>query len=564
MTFLKRFCSIFVFALLLLPLTNCTPAPDPYPFDKTYRHTPAQFVDVASDSGLDFQHAAFRWGMSGDPVAMMGGGVCWLDYDNDGWQDLYVVNSYSLDEAGRWQSETGTLPLSTLYRNVEGRFEDVGEASGAAWPVRGNGCATADFDQNGFTDLYITTSRVNLLLWNNGDGTFTEGGSEAAVDPYGWQTAISIGDVNGDGWLDLFLAGYVDINNQIEGGTMGFPNTHYGIRDLFYVSNGRDENGRVTFREVGEIVGLETADFEYGLGSVLSDMDNDGDLDLFVANDTNPNRLYRNDPIIDDPEGIGFRFVEMVNSVAVDDMNSGMGVAAADYDNNGGPDIFITNMGHQYHSVYQHRPDFGFTNVSQVGFGVTDFGVDWTGWGTSWGDFDNDSDLDLFVSHGAIPVVDLVADREFAHLYENGTAQQNAGQFTDGTMISGLADGQPALGRGSAMADFDNDGDLDIAQATIGGELVLWRNETATGNWLVLDFESAVPGVKVKATLPNGATIYRELLAGSSYLAADEQRIHLGLGGYTNIESLEIRWLDGSVVERFDIVPNQTLRIDKP
>ena len=132
------------------------------------------------------------------------------------------------------------------------------------------------------------------------------GAKQRASDWYGWQTAASVGDLNGDGWLDLFVAGYVDVNNQIEGSTMGFPNTHYGIRDLLFLSDGLDANGRVTFREVGEIVGLETDDFEYGLGSILSDMDNDGDLDLLIANDTNPNRLYVNQPLADDPEGIGF------------------------------------------------------------------------------------------------------------------------------------------------------------------------------------------------------------------------------------------------------------------
>ena len=201
----------------------------------------------------------------------------------------------------------GKLPHSTLYRNEQGLFTDVGTITNSTYPLRGNGCATADLDQNGFTDLYITTSRANILLWNNGDGTFTEGAQAAGVDPYGWQTAISIGDLNNDGWLDIFLAGYVDINNKIEGSTMGFPNTNYGLRDLLYLSNGPDLNGQITFREVGEAVGLETENYEYGLGSVFSDLDNDGDLDLLVANDTNPNRLYLNTPVANDPQNLGFR-----------------------------------------------------------------------------------------------------------------------------------------------------------------------------------------------------------------------------------------------------------------
>jgi len=554
MSFRIYFALFLLFGLLI----GCQPETF---VDESYEPTAARFTDVAQDVGLEFQHDAFRWGISGDPIAMMGGGVCWLDYDNDGWQDLYVVNSYALDEAGRWQTETGELPQSTLFRNDNGRFIDMGTATNTALSLRGNGGATADLDQNGYTDLYITTSRANVLLWNNGDGTFTDAGEGSGVDAYGWQTAISIGDVNQDGWLDIFTAGYVDINNEIEGSTMGFPNTNYGIRDLLFLSNGRGKNGTVTFTEVGAEIGLETADFEYGLGSILSDIDNDGDLDLFVANDTNPNRLYANEAVENDELGYGFRFVEVAESIANLDTNSGMGVASGDYDNNGGSDLFITNMGHQYHSVYQHQQALDYENVSQRGFGVVDFGVDWTGWGTSWGDFDLDGDLDLFVSHGAIPVQDLEADRQFAHLYDNKTVQGEQGQFADVTAASGLMSGEPILGRGSAVADFDNDGDLDIVQASIGGELVLLRNDTS-GNWLVVTFADPAPGTVVTAVLHDGTELRREILAGSSYLSADELRVHFGLGGVTEIAQLRITKPNGEEISRGALVANQVIHID--
>lgn len=530
--------------------------------NEPFAPTPPQFTDVANQIGLDFTQGAFRWGMSGDPVAMMGGGLCWLDYDGDGWQDLYVVNSYAELEAGKWQSDKGGLPTSALFRNVEGRFEDVSAASGTGLAMRGNGCVSADFNNDMHPDLYITTARFNVLLWNNGDGTFDDGSEAAGVDWYGWQTAASVGDLNDDGWLDLFVAGYVDVNNQIEGSTMGFPNTHYGIRDLLFISDGLDTDGRVTFREVGELVGLETEDFEYGLGSILSDMDNDGDLDLLIANDTNPNRLYANQPLADDPEGIGFRLVEMTDGPAARDINSGMGVAGADYNNNGAVDVFISNMGPQTHSIYRNlaietAPQYA--NVTDE-IGVEEFGVDWTGWGTAWGDFDLDTDLDLFVAHGAIPVVDLEADRQTAHLYENLTAQGEIGRFSQTNSLDNLG---PYLGRGSAVADYDNDGDLDIAINSIGGELALLQNEGATGNWLTVDLAGTPAGTVVTAVLADGTELRREVLVGSSYLSADDLRPHFGLGGHRRVKELRVVWADGSEVVQRNVKVNQILVIGK-
>ena len=154
---------------------------------------PVSFTDVAEEAGLDFQNGAFRWGVSGDPVAMMGGGLCWLDYDQDGWLDLYVVNNYATAEAGRWETEEDGLPRNALFRNVEGQFSDVSRESETDLALRGNGCVAADFDLDGYPDLYVTSERVNILLWNNGDGTFSEGAEAAGVDAYGWQTGTAVG-----------------------------------------------------------------------------------------------------------------------------------------------------------------------------------------------------------------------------------------------------------------------------------------------------------------------------------------------------------------------------------
>lgn len=547
------------FILLLLCLPGCAPGQP-----QLLVPGPVHFRDVAGEVGLDFVHGAFRWEMSGDPVAMMGGGLCWLDFDKDGWLDLFVVNSYAVAEAGRWQSEGGGLPRSRLFRNGEGHFTGVSEAAGAALALRGNGCVAADFNLDGHTDIYITTERVNVLLWNNGDSTFSEGAAAAGVDAYGWHTAAVVGDLNQDGWPDIFVAGYVDLNNPLPGATQGFPNSHLGRRDLLYINNGPDATGRVTFREVGELVGLETADFAYGLGALLTDVDDDGDLDLYVANDTNPNYLYENVPLADDPQGIGFRLVETGATAQVNDSNSGMGVAGGDYDEDGRFDLFITNMGEQLNSVYHNQTaaDPRFADASGSA-GIDELGALWTGWGTSWGDFDLDSDLDLFVANGAIPVLDKTADAQLPQFFNNLTAQGQLGHFEERTTQAGLPQVGPLLARGSAIADYDNDGDLDIAVATIGQPLRLLQNDGPTGNWLAVQLVGESAGAVITAILPNGLTLQRELHTGSSYLSAEDPRCHLGLGAAPRIAELIIRWPDGGETRLQDVAVNQILVVER-
>ncbi len=523
---------------------------------------PVRFTDVAEGVGLDFQHGAFRWELSGDPVAMMGGGLCWLDFDRDGWLDLYVVNSYAVAEAGLWEANGG-LPRNALYRNVEGHFTDVSRPSGADLALRGNGCVAADLNLDGWTDLYITTGRVNMLLWNNGDGTFSEGAETAGVDAYGWQSSAVVGDVNADGWPDIFVAGYVDINNRIPEATLGFPNTHLGRRDLLFINEGAGPSGYPSFREVGQIVGLETNDFEYGLGALMTDLDRDGNLDLYVANDTNPNRLYKNEPWPGgrqaDPEGIGFRFEEVGGPAKVGDDNSGMGIAGGDYDSDGRFDLFVTNLGQQLHAVYLNQSTEGslfFRNATGE-FGIKDIGVGWTGWGTTWADLDLDTDLDLMVVNGSVPVIDPPTDAQVAQVFGNLTAQGQIGQFEDLTDSTGLNEVGPLLGRGGAVADFDNDGDLDMAVSTIGGQLALLQNNSTAGNWLEVLFDGFYPGAVVTAALPDGRELRREVHAGSSYLSSEDPRCHFGLGSADRVVDLRIRWPNGEETRLGNVLANQ-------
>jgi hypothetical protein len=527
-----------------------------------------RFVDVAPEVGLDFRQGAFRWGVTPDPGAMMGGGLCWLDYDEDGWLDLFAVNSYALAEAERWHQEGG-LPRSALFHNVEGEFVDVSAGSGAALAVRGNGCVAADFDLDGHTDLYVTTATVGALLWNDGDGTFTEGAEEAGVQAFGWYSGAAVGDVDGNGRPDLFLAGYANVNAPIEGATQGFPNTNLGVRDLLYLNEGDEDGGRAGFREVGMEAGLEVVGFEYGLGAVFSDLDRDGDLDLYLANDTMPNRLYDNVPwpggAEADPAGLGFRFEELAGRAGVADPNAGMGVAEADYDGDGLPDLFVTNARGQVHAAYHGElSDLvspSFTDVR------TDLGSDLggsTGWGASWADLDLDTDLDLFIVNGDVPVEDLAADAEPLQALGNRTAQGQPGVFADIGGSIGLGAIGPMLARGSAVADFDNDGDLDVAINSIGGALALLRNDGASGTWLEVGFDGFHPGAVVTASLPDGRELVCEARAGSSYLSSEDPRCHFGLGSSAAVAELAVRWPGGQRTVIEDVAANQILQVEAP
>jgi hypothetical protein len=522
-----------------------------------------KLTDVAAKVGIHFRQAAFRYGMSADAPAMMGGGLCWLDYNNDGWMDLFAVNSYADANVSEWLKHGG-FPRSALYENVKGRFVNVSRSSGADLAVRGSGCVAADFNGDGYTDLFVTTAVDDKLLWNNGNGTFSQGARSSGVVSFGWHAGAAVADVNGDGRPDLFVAGYTNPNVAIPNSVSGFPTNHLGVRDLLFLNEGNGPNGRAKFREVGVQAGLERAHFEHGLGAVFTDVNGDGRPDLYVANDEDPNRLYINVPRPGAKNGLDFHFVERGKAEGVDDKNAGMGVAPGDYNGDGKTDLFVTNSRGQPHAVFESAPapvgGAAFRKQRDV-FEAALQRQETVGWGDSWADLNNDGHPDLVVANGAIPVMNLRKDTEPIQVLENlagqgtGTPVGNASGVIDQTGLPKI------IGRGLAAADFNNDGHVDIAINSIGGPLVLLENRDTKGNWLEVSLKGFHPGALVTATLPGGRKLVEELHAGSSYLSSEDPRLHFGLGSATKVASLTVRYPDGHRTRLANVAANQILTV---
>ena len=518
-----------------------------------------RFDDVAAEIGLDVRHSAFRWDTGPDPVAMMGGGLCWIDYDRDGWLDLFVVDTWSDGEWGDWRGGDG-IPTSRLFANEAGRFRDVSDETGTALPLRGNGCVAADFDLDGWTDLFITTERNDVLLWNDGGEGFIDDATLEApsgATAFGWHTGAAVGDVDGNGWPDLFVAGYADQNRPIPSATQGFPNTVEPEPDLLLLNDGPGDGARARFRDVAADAGIEPGGADYGLGVLMADLDLDGDLDIYVANDTNPNQLYENVGV----DRGSVRFREQGMTAGVGDDGAGMGVAAADAGGDGLAELVTTNQFDELDVLATNVTDatsgLAFTD-GRTAAGVPDLGAGATGWGTSWSDFDLDGDPDLVIANGAIPVRDLDGDRQPVRLYEN----DGAGGLADASTQTGLDRLGPYLGRGLAAADYDNDGDLDVAIASIGGPLALLRNSGAGGHWLIVTVDRATPGTIVTVTLADGRVLRQELAAGGSYLSSEDPRAHFGLGGTTDVAEIVVEGPDGSTARRLDVAADQIVAVE--
>jgi hypothetical protein len=488
--------------------------------------------------------------MAFDNQAMMGGGVCWIDYNGDGWLDLFAVNSYADVDMPEWDSHGG-LPQSALFENVHGKFVNVSKASHAGIRVKGTGCAAADLNGDGHTDLVVTTATGVEVLWNNGNGTFRV---ETLPAPYGWYAGAAVADVNGDGRPDVFVAGYTNMAGQLQGSIAGFPTNYGGVRDLLFLNQG---NGK--FREVGVKAGLEASHFRHGLGAIFTDVNGDGRPDLYVANDEDPNDLYVNER----GGPLGFHFVDEAKAYGVADHNAGMGVAEGDFNGDGRPDLFITNSRHQKHAAYEstilkdgetaYRPV-----INRFAKALDRKGS--VGWGDAFVDFGNSGNLDLILANGAIPVTSLRQDTEPLQVLQG----LGGGKFTNASGIIDPAGMPKIIGRGLAAADYANDGRMAIAVNTIGGPLVLLQDTGPVGHWLEVSLKGFQAGAIVTAILPDGRRLVQELHDGSSYLSSEDPRAHFGLGDATRVAKLTIRWPDGKATHLANVAGDRIVTVAPP
>jgi hypothetical protein len=512
----------------------------------------ASFVDVAHAAGIDF-HLTCGGAEKRYIMESMCGGVAVLDYDNDGWMDIFLVNGSTLEDL-----QTKKCHPSKLYHNNhDGTFTDVTGKSGLTHCGWGFGVAVGDYDNDGWEDLYINYLDGSVLYHNNHDGTFTDVTGKAGVDNAGrWGTSAAFGDYDNDGNLDLYIANYVDLDLQHlpEFGQGPFcqyrgipvscgPRGLKGGRDRLYRNNGDG-----TFTDVSEKLNIDP-DSYYGLGVLWLDYDLDGCPDLYVANDSSPSLLYHGDC-----KG-GFTEVGVPAGVAYSAdgrEQAGMGIDSADYDNDGWPDIIKANFSDDTNNLYHNDHNGEFTDLA----GPADFGlvsIPFLGFGIKFLDFDNDGWKDIFVANGHVnPQVDHhsfgVTYAERPLLFHN----LRNGKFEEIGMKSGSPLTRRYVARGAATADFFNDGREDLLVSVLDGPPLLLRNKTARhGHWLrikTIGTRSNRDGfgarVEVKA---GGITQTAEVRANSSFESASDPRLHFGLGAATRIDSITIHWPSGKV-----------------
>jgi hypothetical protein len=515
--------------------------------------TTAWFVDVAAQAGITVRNVNGNADNKKYIVESTGSGVAILDYDRDGWMDIFLVNGMELDPKTR----KGEAPTNHLFRNNhDGTFTDVTAKAGLVSTGWGQGACVGDYDNDGFDDIYVTGYGKNRLFHNQGDGTFREVGEQAGVAGTGkeWGTGCAFVDYDRDGKLDLFVSNYVHFDLAAtpapgaEAGCMwkGAP-VMCGPRGLPHASNILYHNeGNGKFRDVSAASGIEKTEGHYCFSVTTLDYNEDGWPDIYVACDSTPSILYRNNhdgTFTDVASEVGAAFNEDGREQA------GMGSTAADYDGDGHIDLFKTNFSDDTATLYHANGDGTFADMtSAAGLGIHQESL---GWGTMFADVDNDGWPDLLVANGHVyPEVDAAklgaTFREPRFLYWN----QGNGKFKDVSDTSGPGLKEPMPGRGMAIADFWNDGRLSVVVNNLSDRPLLLVNEAKNSNhWLgvrLIGTKSNRDGIGARVVV-HGATRdwVDELRSGSGYDSSSDLRLHFGLGSSPSLKSISVRWPNG-------------------
>jgi hypothetical protein len=527
------------------------------------------FRDITAASGVTFAHHAAP--EKKYIVESMSGGVALFDYDNDNLIDIYFVDSLTVDTA-----KDRKAARSALYRNRgQGKFEDVTDTAGVAHPGWGMGVCTADVDGDGWEEIYVTALGGNTLYRNNRDGTFTDVTAKTGTAVGGWSAGCGFADYDRDGDLDLFVSRYVKIDLAnlpqfgkdktceyrgiaVQCGPRGLP----GESD-FLLRN----DGGLRFTDVSQKAGVSDSREYFGLGIAWVDYDEDGWIDLYVANDSTPNYLYQNQ------KNGTFKEVAFPMGVAVsqDGAEQGsMGVAVGDYDNSGRFSLWVTNFSEEYNALYRnvgdHFADASFQSKTAA------ISLPFVGWGNAFFDYDNDGRLDLIAVNGHVyPQLDKARLRASAGYRQRKLLYHNRG---DGTFDEvgpryGQVFTEERVSRGLAVGDLDDDGRLDVVINDLDGSPQILRNDMpGTGNWLLVRLKGkgantgAIGGVVIARA--GGVSQRRLVQSGSSYISQEDKRLHFGLGKSSSVDALDVLWPDGTKTTLTNVKANQILDVRQP
>jgi enediyne biosynthesis protein E4 len=532
--------------------------------------TAPTFEDVTANSGIRFKHAASHTGQKYLPESM-GGGVAMLDYDNDGWLDLFFVNGAKLlDPMPRGSSPDKSDPRywNRLYHNNrDGTFTDITEKAGLQGRLYGMGVATGDYDNDGYVDFLVTNLGGNILYHNNGDGTFTDVTAKAGVGGSGWCTGACFVDYDRDGRLDLIVTRYVqwDFSDVYCGehrpGYRAYchPDQFEPITHLMFHNNGDG-----TFTDVSKKCGIASSPGK-GLGVAIDDFDGDGWPDIFVANDSVAEQLFRTNH-----DGT-FTEVALISGLGYDQNGrafAGMGADFGDYKNTGWPSVFVNALANQKYKLF--RNDKGtFDDVTDsIGLGAST--MSHSGWGAKWIDYDNDGWLDLFVAQGHVMDNIQLTEPTLRYLEPPLLLRNDQGRFFNVSPQSGSIFTMPIAARGAAFGDLDNDGLVDVAINCNDGQAIILHNRGGNGNhWLTLNLTGTASnrdaiGSKIRLVTDSGLQQTRFVSTAGSYISASDKRAHFGLGSSKKIRLIEITWPSGIVQRLESIAVDQILTVKEP